>query len=220
MYLSDCLLAGSGTDWLTVNLSSRCTAEGNRISGARDDGALGTRLQTPILRSKTQRIWLEKSTDSRKSVVYYPGPKTGANPDPSVGGGPPYASELDNTDLVWAAIGLTTFATPVQPRQCRTLNTPTSTDASSHYMSPSDKLSISSGCQFQTVISPPQERNPKSSLHNQFQPVHLAKECQLKRMWGGGGGGGLQKFLAHSGHFALFQTQAQGIFFLLHEPPS
>ena len=31
MYLSDCLLAGSGTDWLTVNLSSRCTAEGNRI---------------------------------------------------------------------------------------------------------------------------------------------------------------------------------------------
>ena len=29
--LSDCLLAGSGTDWLTVNLSSRCTAEGNRI---------------------------------------------------------------------------------------------------------------------------------------------------------------------------------------------
>ena len=32
MYLSDCLLAGSGTDWLTVNLSSRCTAEGNRIS--------------------------------------------------------------------------------------------------------------------------------------------------------------------------------------------
>ena len=32
VYLSDCLLAGSGTDWLTVNLSSRCTAEGNRIS--------------------------------------------------------------------------------------------------------------------------------------------------------------------------------------------
>ena len=31
VYLSDCLLAGSGTDWLTVNLSSRCTAEGNRI---------------------------------------------------------------------------------------------------------------------------------------------------------------------------------------------
>ena len=31
MYLSDCLLASSGTDWLTVNLSSRCTAEGNRI---------------------------------------------------------------------------------------------------------------------------------------------------------------------------------------------
>ena len=30
-YLSECLLAGSGTDWLTVNLSSRCTAEGNRI---------------------------------------------------------------------------------------------------------------------------------------------------------------------------------------------
>ena len=29
--VSDCLLAGSGTDWLTVNLSSRCTAEGNRI---------------------------------------------------------------------------------------------------------------------------------------------------------------------------------------------
>ena len=28
VYLSDCLL---GTDWLTVNLSSRCTAEGNRI---------------------------------------------------------------------------------------------------------------------------------------------------------------------------------------------
>ena len=33
VYLSDCLLAGSGTDWLTVNLSSRCTAEGNRICG-------------------------------------------------------------------------------------------------------------------------------------------------------------------------------------------
>ena len=32
VYLSDCLLAGSGTDWLTVNLSSRCTAEGNRMS--------------------------------------------------------------------------------------------------------------------------------------------------------------------------------------------
>ena len=32
VYLSDCLLAGSGTDWLTVNRSSRCTAEGNRIS--------------------------------------------------------------------------------------------------------------------------------------------------------------------------------------------
>ena len=32
VYLCDCLLAGSGTDWLTVNLSSRCTAEGNRIS--------------------------------------------------------------------------------------------------------------------------------------------------------------------------------------------
>ena len=32
VHLSDCLLAGSGTDWLTVNLSSRCTAEGNRIS--------------------------------------------------------------------------------------------------------------------------------------------------------------------------------------------
>ena len=32
VYLSDCLLAGSRTDWLTVNLSSRCTAEGNRIS--------------------------------------------------------------------------------------------------------------------------------------------------------------------------------------------
>ena len=32
VYLSDCLLAGSGTDWLTVNLSSRCTAEGNTIS--------------------------------------------------------------------------------------------------------------------------------------------------------------------------------------------
>ena len=31
VYLSDCLLAGPGTDWLTVNLSSRCTAEGNRI---------------------------------------------------------------------------------------------------------------------------------------------------------------------------------------------
>ena len=31
VYLSDCLLAGSGTDGLTVNLSSRCTAEGNRI---------------------------------------------------------------------------------------------------------------------------------------------------------------------------------------------
>ena len=31
VYPSDCLLAGSGTDWLTVNLSSRCTAEGNRI---------------------------------------------------------------------------------------------------------------------------------------------------------------------------------------------
>ena len=31
VYLSDCLLDGSGTDWLTVNLSSRCTAEGNRI---------------------------------------------------------------------------------------------------------------------------------------------------------------------------------------------
>ena len=31
VYLSDCLLASSGTDWLTVNLSSRCTAEGNRI---------------------------------------------------------------------------------------------------------------------------------------------------------------------------------------------
>ena len=31
VYLTDCLLAGSGTDWLTVNLSSRCTAEGNRI---------------------------------------------------------------------------------------------------------------------------------------------------------------------------------------------
>jgi hypothetical protein len=31
VYLSDCLLAGSGTDWLTVNLSSRCTAKGNRI---------------------------------------------------------------------------------------------------------------------------------------------------------------------------------------------
>ena len=31
VHLSDCLLAGSGTDWLTVNLSSRCTAEGNRI---------------------------------------------------------------------------------------------------------------------------------------------------------------------------------------------
>ena len=33
VYLSDCLLAGSRTDWLTVNLSSRCTAEGNRILG-------------------------------------------------------------------------------------------------------------------------------------------------------------------------------------------
>ena len=32
VYLSDCLLAGSGTDWLTVNLSSRCTAKGNTIS--------------------------------------------------------------------------------------------------------------------------------------------------------------------------------------------
>ena len=31
VYLSDYLLAGSGTDWLTVNLSSRCTAEGNVI---------------------------------------------------------------------------------------------------------------------------------------------------------------------------------------------
>ena len=31
VYLSDCLLAGSGIDWLTGNLSSRCTAEGNRI---------------------------------------------------------------------------------------------------------------------------------------------------------------------------------------------
>ena len=31
VYLSDCLLDGSGTDWLTVNLSSSCTAEGNRI---------------------------------------------------------------------------------------------------------------------------------------------------------------------------------------------
>ena len=30
--LPDCLPAGSETDWLTVNLSSRCTAEGNRIS--------------------------------------------------------------------------------------------------------------------------------------------------------------------------------------------
>ena len=30
--VGDCLLAGSETDWLTVNLSSRCTAEGNRIS--------------------------------------------------------------------------------------------------------------------------------------------------------------------------------------------
>ena len=29
--LPDCLPAGSGTDWLTVNRSSRCTAEGNRI---------------------------------------------------------------------------------------------------------------------------------------------------------------------------------------------
>ena len=35
VYLSDCLLAGSGTDWLTVNLSSRCTAEGNRITSQR-----------------------------------------------------------------------------------------------------------------------------------------------------------------------------------------
>ena len=32
VFLSDCLLAWLGTDWLTVNLSSRCTAEGNRIS--------------------------------------------------------------------------------------------------------------------------------------------------------------------------------------------
>ena len=38
VYLSDCLLAGSGTDWLTVNLSSRCTAEGNRISSAQRTG--------------------------------------------------------------------------------------------------------------------------------------------------------------------------------------
>ena len=35
VYLSDCLLASSGTDWLTVNLSSRCTAEGNRITSQR-----------------------------------------------------------------------------------------------------------------------------------------------------------------------------------------
>ena len=35
VYLTDCLLAGSGTDWLTVNLSSRCTAEGNRITSQR-----------------------------------------------------------------------------------------------------------------------------------------------------------------------------------------
>ena len=31
VYVPDCLLAGSGTGWLTVNLSSRCTAEGNII---------------------------------------------------------------------------------------------------------------------------------------------------------------------------------------------
>ena len=31
--LTDCW-PGSGTDWLTVNLSSRCTAEGNRIYSA------------------------------------------------------------------------------------------------------------------------------------------------------------------------------------------
>ena len=35
VYLSDCLLAGSGTGGLTVNLSSRCTAEGNRITSQR-----------------------------------------------------------------------------------------------------------------------------------------------------------------------------------------
>ena len=42
VYLTDCLLAGSGTDWLTVNLSSRCTAEGNRI-------LIGTRIQVPVV---------------------------------------------------------------------------------------------------------------------------------------------------------------------------
>ena len=41
VYLTDCLLAGSGTDWLTVNLSSRCTAEGNRIFFCNLRDALG-----------------------------------------------------------------------------------------------------------------------------------------------------------------------------------
>ena len=45
VYLSDCLLAGSGTDWLTVNLSSRCTAEGNRIWVCRNFPQLYTRHQ-------------------------------------------------------------------------------------------------------------------------------------------------------------------------------
>ena len=52
VYLSDCLLAGSGTDGLTVNLSSRCTAEGNRI--------FNTTLPVhscPDLLSQFKRIW-------------------------------------------------------------------------------------------------------------------------------------------------------------------
>ena len=48
VYLSDCLLAGSGTDWLTVNLSSRCTAEGNRILANKQQQA--TTTSTPPFR--------------------------------------------------------------------------------------------------------------------------------------------------------------------------
>ena len=55
------------------------------------------------------------------------------------------SSDSDNPDLVWAAIGLSTFAALVHPRPRMRLNTP-STDASSHYTYQSYRQSISSGC--------------------------------------------------------------------------